>query len=140
MAQPAKKVDLAFLKIIKRQLNDVLEYGNRSTVSGTNYDKLEAVAQKVDIIIRISPDVEPENIPGITKDDLAQVAGLKVYDPSLPQGWVDMVRNQLNFNVAPHFVYGYDDNKMGRPVPVTSIGKAMLPVINRVMGTCYPEE
>jgi len=138
MAQPAKKVDLAFLKIIKRQLTEALEYG--TILGGSRYDKLEAVAQKVDIIIRISPDVEPENTPGITKDDLAQLAGLKTYDPSLPQGWVDMVRNQLNFNVAPHFVYGYDDTKMGRPVPITSIGKAMLPVINHVMGTCYPEE
>ena len=137
MAQPAKKVDLAFLKIIQRQLNEAMHYGSLS-INGPNWEKLEAVAQKVHILIRISPDVEPENTPGITKDDLAQLAGLKTYDPSLPQGWVDMVRNQLNFNVAPHFVYGYDDNKMGRPVPVTSIGKAMLPVINHVMGTCYP--
>lgn len=132
-----KMVDTGFINIVKRQTKELL---NSSNIIGSDREKLEGIQQKLEIMSSVAPDLPTEFEPGVRKSDLVDALGLKVYDYELPAGWVDEVRNKMDFNVVPHFVYGYDDNKFGRPVPITSIGKVMLRVINRVCGTNYPIE
>lgn len=135
----AKVVDVAFLKIIRRQLDEVLAgcYSPGSILR----EKLDSVRHKMDLVMSIAPDAPLELVPGMTKSDICKAMELETWDPALPISWVRHVQVKTGFNVVPHFVYGYDEKgPHGRPVPITAIGRAMLPVINHVMDTSYPTE
>lgn len=57
-----------------------------------------------------------------TTSELAEEQGVKMFDPALPQGWVDDFVEKTGFNPVGHFVYSYDEGIFGHPKAVTREG------------------
>lgn len=66
--------------------------------------------------------------------DLAEKAGLKVYDTALPQPWVDDVDKLTGFRIVGHAVWCYDrSSAFGEPVALTREGKTALEIYEHVV-------
>lgn len=78
-----------------------------------------------------------------TTDDMAKAAGLKTYDPALPQDWVDMVckvtsKTMLDI-VSAGFVWLYDDSPMfGEPYPLTVEAQKIMKQISATPRRGFP--
>ena len=74
--------------------------------------------------------------PEPTIDDLARMAGIRVYDTALMQSWVDHVWNYTKEvtgkNIYPTgFVWGYDDSTIfGEPIPLTEEARQLMKLIS----------
>jgi hypothetical protein len=121
-------VSKIWLEIIKRQLGETLL---DVPVQSTAWQKLEGLEHKLRMVITASPICPSEFCPGITKQDLVHELGLENIDYGLPQNMVDSVMESLGYNMVPDFVYQYGE--VNGPVPITTVGRAMLPVINKVV-------
>jgi hypothetical protein len=74
-----------------------------------------------------SPDFSSLS-PGCTKSEAAVrlYPGL-VFDCTLPQSWVDTCLKESDFDVRPHFVWGYPNGLFfGNPYPVSQTGANFL--------------
>jgi hypothetical protein len=85
-------------------------------------------------LLKNGTKVPVEVLPNHSKMDLVEEVGLKDVsgiDYALPQGVVDKVQKEMNFNIVPHFVM--DCRGSYKLLPITSIGRAILPVIEKVI-------
>ena len=74
-------------------------------------------------------------LPHCSKGDLLEQEGLKDVsgiDCALPQRFVDNIMEKMNFNICPHFAMDCRSSSY-KLIPLTIVGKAMLPVIEKVM-------
>ena len=63
----------------------------------------------------------------MTVRERCEQMGLKAYDTSLPQPWVDMMRDRHGVDVLGKVVWSYDEaGVFGRPVGLTPEGVAMV--------------
>lgn len=105
-------------------------------------NKLTKADHKILIsILESGPNVPTELTPDVTKRDLVKELypdGYSGIDFALPQNFVNTVQERMGFNICPHFVM--DCRGIFKLIPITSIGKAMLPVIYRVCFNSEPPE
>lgn len=88
----------------------------------------------LDYLIDHGTKVPVESLPHHSKGELMEDAGLKDVsgiDCALPQGLVDNIQEKLNFNIVPHFVMDCRGNF--KLLPITSIGRAIFPVIEKII-------
>ena len=73
--------------------------------------------------------------PFVSIVDLAERAGLIVYDTALPQRWVDSILENSEKIIGTRcypwgFVWGYDDSSIfGEPIPLTSQARMLCRVM-----------
>ena len=76
--------------------------------------------------------------------EAAEAMGLYVYDTSMPQSWVDEVRERFGHrfdNPYGHVVWCYDHARTwGEPVGIDDTGKAIVAAMNAVDAGKSPQE
>lgn len=67
-----------------------------------------------------------------SKDTVAKMLGLKVFDTALPKAFVADVVEKTGINISPHVVWSYDHCHLGSPVAVTRVGEITLQIYNHI--------
>jgi hypothetical protein len=84
-------------------------------------------------LIKDGKDVPTELCPDVTRRDIVEELypdGYSGIDFALPQNLVNTVQEKMGFNMCPHFVMDCRGNY--KLIPITSIGRTMLPIIYKV--------
>jgi hypothetical protein len=68
----------------------------------------------------------------ISKDEAAKLLGIKSFDVSLPQHWVEYCCQKLGVNPVPHVVWSYDTSKFGNPVGITREGRILVTILDHL--------
>jgi hypothetical protein len=68
----------------------------------------------------------------ISKDEAAKELGIKSFDVSLPQSWVEYCRQKLGVNPVPHVVWSYDTSRFGNPVGITREGRTLVTILDHL--------
>lgn len=86
-----------------------------------------------DLLTKIDPlDICSLPCNDITVSDLAKLHGLSNFDTTLPIDWVRDFQAKTGTSPVGHFVYSYDINIFGEPLPITRTGKILLSVYKHI--------
>jgi len=69
----------------------------------------------------------------ITVGELIEAHGLTTFDYSLPQTWVDDVREKTGINPVGKVVWNYEENKCGQPFGLTREGVQLISIYNYIL-------
>ncbi len=68
----------------------------------------------------------------VSKDEAAKLLGIKSFDTSLPQDWVEYCHKKLGVNPVPHVVWSYDTSRFGNPVGITREGRILVTILDHL--------
>jgi hypothetical protein len=68
----------------------------------------------------------------VSKDEAAKELGIKSFDISLPQHWVEYCHKKLGVNPVPHVVWSYDTSRFGNPVGITREGRILVTILDHL--------
>lgn len=125
-------VNAVWLKKWSKDLQDVISEKEASE----EWHKAYRTKHQIDMVLQNGDEVPlslVKSFDHITKFDVVQSLGIKnTVDYALPQGWVDHMTDFLGESPVPHFVWVYDGESGGRPLPITPTGEVLLRVANHL--------